>query len=304
MIANSRLRDLPAVIPAAGSGTRLFPITKTLPKEILPVIDKPLIEYSIREAVDCGISRFVLITGLAGNAIHDYLAERSLYHQYRMTDDQLKPISELNGLLDAITISFVLQEEPLGLGHAVLAARSLVGDSAFAVLLADDLILSKPSCLDCVLNVHEVTKESVIGLYEVPEEATKSYGIVWGERVEDISANLDVYRIRGIVEKPENLTEVNGSRLSVMGRYVFRPEVFTYLAEIEPGKNDEIQLTEGIKELLRSRPVYGVVFPGSRVDAGDAFGYLKASIEVGLRRQDLGQKLRQHLRELFTTESG
>jgi len=287
--------DVIAVIPAAGSGTRLLPITKALPKEMLPLVDQPLVHYAVEEAVECGIRDLVIITGHGGEVIKNYFAAGAALEPYLHNPDLLISMGHLPHILETLTIGYAEQSKPLGLGHAILVSEGLVRDRALAVLLVDDVILSRPSCLEQLLAVYRETGESVIGLFEVPDEDVQKYGIALGERV-DLCPGLDVLRLKDVIEKPKR--KEAPSRLSVMGRYVLRPELFRCLDELKPGTNGEIQLTDGIRRLMGTRPVYGVVFRGSRVDAGERNGYVRATIEIALRRRpELG--LREYLSEVL-----
>ena len=297
--------DVVAVIPAAGSGSRLQPITKAVPKEMLPLVDRPLIDYAVREACDAGIRQFVIVRGPRGQVIEDYLKE------------ELGTTAASGGHVTAPSVpalttgipefNYVHQDTPLGLGHAILASRPIVGARAMAVLLVDDVILSQPSCLQQLIDVFQATQESVIGLYGVSGDEAEKYGIAWGKRV-DVNSRRKVYKLDGLVEKPSrdrlhSQWKHEGRYLSVMGRYVLRAELFPILESLPIGRNNEIQLTDGIQRLLGTRKVYGVVFEGDRVDAGDRQGYLRASIEIGLRRDDTAPALQEYVRLKIRNES-
>lgn len=285
-----------AVFPAAGLGTRFLPATKAQPKEMLPLVDKPLIQYAVEEAKQSGIQNIIIVTGRNKSSIEDHFdVSYELEHELRKKDktDLLRIVQEISDLID---VAYVRQKEALGLGHAVLRARELVGPEPFAVVLSDDVIDSEVPCLRQLLDVYEYFGASVVALMEVPEASIPSYGIVAAEPVEHNGTNDRVYRIRNLVEKPK--PEQAPSRLAIIGRYVLTPEIFASIEAIGPGAIGEIQLTDALRHLLRSRPIYGYRFEGRRYDAGDKLGFLQATVEYALRREDLGAPFRQYLKSL------
>jgi UTP--glucose-1-phosphate uridylyltransferase len=285
-----------AVFPAAGLGTRFLPATKAMPKEMLPLVDKPLIQYAVEEAYAAGIGNMVVVTGRGKTAIEDHF-DLSFELEYHLREKGKKELAdEMHRMVDQWKIAYIRQHEARGLGHAVLQAKPLVGEEAFAVLLADDIILAEPCCLTQLLEVHHRTGETVVALMEVPRDKTSAYGIAWGDCVEQLSEERPVMQFRGVVEKPACNTAP--SNLAVIGRYVLHPDVFTELERTEAGTNGEVQLTDALQTLAGKRAVYGVMFTGRRFDAGEKLGFLKASIEIALGRPDLAAGLREYLEEL------
>ena len=285
-----------AVFPAAGLGTRFLPATKAQPKEMLPLVDKPLIQYGVEESIQSGVQNIIIVTGRNKSSIEDHFdvafeLETQLKEKHKT--DLLRLVQEVSELID---VAYVRQKEALGLGHAVLRARDLVGPEPFAVVLSDDVIYSERPCLRQLIEVYEYFGASVLALMEVPEASVSSYGIVDAEPIAHNGSNDRVYRIRSMVEKPK--AEAAPSRLAIIGRYVLTPEIFASIEAIEPGAGGEIQLTDALKHLLRSRPVYGYRFEGKRYDAGDKLGFLQATVEYALRREDLGAPFREYLRSL------
>jgi UTP--glucose-1-phosphate uridylyltransferase len=285
-----------AVFPAAGLGTRFLPATKAQPKEMLPLVDTPLIQYGVEEAKRSGIQDILIVTGRNKSSIEDHFdVSFELEHQLEKKDktDLLKIVREISDMID---VAYVRQKEALGLGHAVLRARELVGHEPFAVVLSDDVIDSEVPCLRQLLDVYEYFGASVVALMEVAEENIPAYGIVAADPVEHNGHNDRVYRIRNLVEKPR--PEEAPSRLAIIGRYVLTPEIFESIESIGPGAVGEIQLTDALRHLLRSRPIYGYRFEGKRYDAGDKLGFLQATVEYALRREDLGGPFREYLKSL------
>ena len=285
-----------AVFPAAGLGTRFLPATKAQPKEMLPLVDKPLIQYGVEESIQSGISNVIIVTGRGKSSIEDHFyvsfeMEHLLESKHKM--DLLKIVRDTSNLAD---ICYVRQKEALGLGHAVLRASELVGNEPFAVVLSDDIIDAEIPCLRQLIDIHDFFGASVVALMEVPKEQISNYGVVDAEPVDHLGAKDRLYRIRNLVEKPK--AEDAPSNLAIIGRYVLVPEIFQSLRMIEPGAGGEIQLTDGLKHLLRNRPIYGLRFEGKRYDAGDKLGFLQATVEFALRRPDLGGAFRNYLKGL------
>ena len=284
-----------AVIPAAGLGTRFLPATKAMPKEMLPVVDKPAIQYVVEEATDAGIEDILIILGRNKNALSNHFdsvpeLESNLKNKGDLA--RLQRVQESSGLAD---IHFVRQGAPRGLGHAVLRARSHVGDSPFAVLLGDDLIDERDPLLTTMLEEHERTGVSVIALMEVDPDHIHMYGSAAVEAGDD----PNIVQVTGLVEKPK--AEEAPSNLAVIGRYVLTPDVFEILARTAPGKGGEIQLTDALQELATQGRVRGVVFRGRRYDTGDRLDYIKAIVQLAADRDDLGPELRPWLKDFAAT---
>ena len=280
-----------AVFPAAGLGTRFLPATKAQPKEMLPLVDRPLVQYVVEEARDAGIDRIVIVTGRGKNAIEDHFD--TSFELERMLEDRGKSdlLEQVREVSDLIPVSYVRQKQALGLGHAVLQARDLVGAQPFAVMLGDDIVDADEPCIGQMMRIFERRGNPVIALQEVPRSETRQYGIVAGEKVED-----RVVRITGMVEKPK--PEDAPSNLAIIGRYLLPPEIFEILDETRSDVGGEIQLTSALQTLLSRRPIDGYLFEGKRYDAGDKLGFLKATVEFALKRQDLGKPFREYLKGL------
>jgi UTP--glucose-1-phosphate uridylyltransferase len=280
-----------AVFPAAGLGTRFLPATKAMPKEMLPVVDKPIIQYGVEEAMRSGIQNIIIVTGRGKTAIEDHFDvsfELENLLESRKKNDLLRIVREISDMID---VSYIRQREALGLGHAVMRASVLVGNEPFAVVLADDVIEAQTPCIRQLLNVYEKFDAPVIAVMEVPEDKTSAYGVVDAEPVGD-----NVFRIRNLVEKPKKGEAP--SNLAIIGRYVLTPDIFDSIENIAPGAGSEIQLTDAIRHLLQSRPVYAYKFEGKRYDAGDKLGFLKATVELALRNNELGGAFREYLKGL------
>ena len=290
-----------AVFPAAGLGTRFLPATKAQPKEMLPIVDKPIIQYGVEEAIHSGIQNIIIVTGRGKSAIEDHFdvsfeLEQQLEARGKKDPRARDMLAIVRGISDMINVAYVRQKEALGLGHAVLRASELVGGEAFAVVLADDLIESETPCLRQLLDVYGFFGAPVLAVMEVPPESIPAYGCIDAEPVTHNGSHDRVYRIRDLVEKP-NASEAP-SNLAIIGRYVLTPEIFTSLESINAGSGGEMQLTDALKHLLRSRPIYAYRFEGTRYDAGDKLGFLEATVEFALRRKDLGGPFREYLKGL------
>jgi UTP--glucose-1-phosphate uridylyltransferase len=283
-----------AVFPAAGLGTRFLPATKAQPKEMLPVVDKPLIQYGVEEAIHSGVQNIIIVTGRGKSAIEDHFDVSFELEHLLEAKGKTELLATVRSISDMINVSYVRQKEALGLGHAVLRARDLVGEEPFSVILSDDVIDSEVPCLRQLL--YEFYGASVVALMEVPKESISAYGVVDAEPVAHLGSQDRLYRIRNLVEKPK--ASEAPSNLAIIGRYILTPDVFHSLESIEPGSGGEIQLTDGLKHTLRSRPIYGYRFEGTRYDAGDKLGFLKATVEFALKRHDLGQAFRAYLKGL------
>jgi UTP--glucose-1-phosphate uridylyltransferase len=285
-----------AVFPAAGLGTRFLPATKAQPKEMLPLVDKPIIQYGVEEAVHSGIRNIIMITGRGKSAIEDHFDvsfELENLLETRHKKDLLKIVRQVSDLID---VSYIRQKEALGLGHAVLRARDLVGPEPFAVVLADDVIDAETPCIRQLLDIYEFFSAPVLAVMEVPREAISSYGCIDAEPVSHNGSKDRVFRIRDLVEKPK--ASEAPSNLAIIGRYILTHDIFESISNVEPGSGGEIQLTDSLKLLLRSRPIYAYKFEGKRYDAGDKLGFLKATVEFALQRHDLGGPFKEYLKSL------
>jgi UTP--glucose-1-phosphate uridylyltransferase len=286
-----------AVFPAAGLGTRFLPATKAQPKEMLPLVDKPIIQYVVEEAHASGIDVVILVTGRGKAAIEDhfdvsYELERILEERGKL--DLLALVRQIS---DMIHVSYVRQKEALGLGHAILMARELVGDEPFAVLLGDDIIDSEIPCLRQMMDVYERYGHSVVAITEVPGPAISAYGVIDGIPVRHDGADDRLYEIRNLVEKPP--VGQAPSNLAIIGRYLLNPEIFAALEQTAPGRGGEIQLTDALERMLASgQKIQGYRFQGKRYDAGDKLGFLIATVEFALKREGLGGEFREYLKTL------
>jgi UTP--glucose-1-phosphate uridylyltransferase len=285
-----------AVFPAAGLGTRFLPATKSSPKEMLPIVDKPIIQYGVEEALHSGIQNIIIVTGRGKTAIEDHFDVSFELENMLESRGKKELLSIVRSVSDMIDVSYIRQKEALGLGHAVMRARDLVGPEPFAVVLADDVIEAEVPCIRQLLDVYEFFCAPVLAVMEVPKDQISAYGVVDAEPISHNGSKDRVYRIRDLVEKPK--AEKAPSNLAIIGRYVLTPEIFDSIAHIEPGAGSEIQLTDALKHLLRSRPIYAYRFDGKRYDAGDKLGFLKATVEFALHRHDLGEEFRNYLKSL------
>jgi UTP--glucose-1-phosphate uridylyltransferase len=285
-----------AVFPAAGLGTRFLPATKAQPKEMLPLVDKPLIQYGVEEAIHSGVQNIIIVTGRGKTAIEDHFDVSFELEHLLETRGKKDLLATVRAVSDMINVAYVRQKEALGLGHAVLRARELVGDEPFAVILSDDVIDAEVPALRQLLDVYEFYGAPVLALMEVPKDSISAYGVVDAEPVSHHGGGDRLYRIRNLVEKPK--AKDAPSNLAIIGRYILTPDVFRSLETIEPGSGGELQLTDGLKHTLRSRPIYGYRFEGTRYDAGDKLGFLKATVEFALKRYDLGEEFRAYLKSL------
>jgi UTP--glucose-1-phosphate uridylyltransferase len=283
------------VFPAAGLGTRFLPATKAQPKEMLPLVDKPIIQYGVEEAVSAGVNNVILVTGRGKNAIEDHFdvsVELESFLEQRGKSDQLAEIRKISNL---INFAYVRQGEPLGLGHAVLVTRTLVGDEPFAVILADDVIDATPSALAQMIQVYQETDSPVLLVERVPKENVSSYGIIAYEPV-----RRGVYKVTDLVEKPPK--NEAPSDLAIIGRYILTPDIFAALEATARDRTGEIQLTDGMRRLLASRPIYACEVDGVRHDTGNKNGYLRAVVYFALKRPDLAEPFREYLRSLNIAE--
>ncbi len=280
-----------AVIPVAGLGTRFLPATKTVPKELLPIVDIPSIQYVVQEAVQAGIEEIIFVTGRGKDGIEDHFDEAPELEQLLAERGNHEMAQTLRRIAEMTEVVSVRQKKPLGLGHAVLCARDLVGDEPFAVMLADDLIDAQVPGIRQLLGIFEETSESVIALMEVPQAEVHQYGVIKGREIKP-----RLYQVEGTVEKP--LAKDAPSRMAIIGRYVLRPEIFQILQDLPPGRGGEIQLTDGLAQLVRERQVFGCEFVGDRYDIGDKFGFVRATVAYALKRADLRDKVLQYLKTI------
>ncbi len=282
-----------AVIPAAGFGTRFLPATKSQPKEMLPVIDRPLIHYCVEEAVQAGIESIAIITSRGKSSMEDYFDRNPELEQFLEEKKKLDFLQEVRKISKLGEFVFIRQKQALGLGHAILMAERYVGQEPFAVLLPDDIFDCPQPCIRQVTDSFSEFKASFLVLGHVDEEGTKKYGIVKPKQVSE-----RVFQVEDMIEKPG--PEKAFSDLGILGRYVFTPEIFEVIKKTTPDKKGEIQITDAIKLLLETQPVYGYLFEGKRYDAGDKFGFLQATIELALKRPEFSQKLRNYLDSLLS----
>lgn len=280
-----------AIIPAAGLGTRFLPATKAQPKEMLPIVDKPTIQYIIEEAVEAGIQDIIIVTGRNKRSIEDHF-DRSIELELELERgaklemlDMVKEISEM------ANIHYIRQKEPRGLGHAILAARHFIGDEPFAVLLGDDVVVSKQPCLGQMLDVFREYQTSILGVQTVAREVVDKYGIIAGKQVDD-----RVYKVTNMVEKPS--LEEAPSNVAVLGRYIITPEIFRFLETQDAGRGGEIQLTDALKRLAKEQAMYAYDFKGHRYDVGTKAGFIQANIEFALRTDELREEMKDYLKRL------
>ena len=281
-----------AVIPVAGLGTRFLPATKTVPKELLPIVDIPAIQYVVQEAVDSGISEVIFVTGRGKDSIEDHFDEIPELEQVLEERGQKEAVQNLRQIAEMIEVVSVRQKKPLGLGHAVFCARDLVGDEPFAVLLSDDLIEAPVPCMRQLMEIFAEKGESVLALRRVPDDQVRRYGIVQGKQL-----TKGLYEVENMMEKPQ--PHETPSRLAIIGRYILRPEIFSLLENVTPGKGGEIQLTDGISQLARQRKVYGYEFEGEHYDIGDKFGFVRATVAYALKRPELKEQTREYLQAVI-----
>ena len=288
---NKRVRK--AVFPAGGLGTRFLPATKVIPKEMLALVDKPILQYGVEEAIASGIEQIIIVTGRGKSAMEDHF-DISYELDATLARKQKHELLEISrGVSSMASISYVRQKEPLGLGHAVLCARELVGDEPFAVMLPDDVIDADPPCIKQLIDVFNERAGSVLATMTIEGPSISLYGVLAGE---PDATNPRIYNCTGMVEKPK--FEDAPSKQAIIGRYVLTPRIFELLEQTTPGAGGEIQLTDGILALVKEEKVFGYTFEGKRFDAGDKFGMLQATVEFALKRSDLGPQFREYLKGL------
>jgi len=288
------MRVRKAVFPAAGWGTRFLPATKAQPKEMLPLVDKPVIQYAVEEAVEAGIEQVIIVTSSQKRAIEDHFDISAELEQLLEARGDIEMLRQIRAISDLAQISYVRQKEQLGLGHAVLMAKDLVGHEPFAVILSDDVVVGGRPCIGQLIHAYQQTHSSVVAVMEVPPEDTSRYGMIAGASAGSEDPRL--YKVSGLVEKPEPADAP--SNLAIIGRYVLTPKIFEKLEQTPRGAGGEIQLTDAIEALMKEQDVYGYAFDGVRYDAGTTMGWLRASVELALQRQDIGAQFRQYLQTL------
>jgi UTP--glucose-1-phosphate uridylyltransferase len=278
------------VFPVAGLGSRFFPATKATPKEMLPIVDKPLIQYAVEEALDAGFTELIFVTAKSKTSIRDHFESKLNTELSNLTKEKKELLSKMNKIIpNGVSCKYVFQEEPLGLGHAILQAKQLINDEPFAVILADDLIDSKIGALKQMVDLYNDTNSSIISVQKVDKASSVQYGMV---SIDEGSQNT--MKLNDIIEKP--LPENAPSNLGVVGRYIFCNEILKFLENISFGTGNEIQLTDGIKSMLIAHPVYAYEFEGTRYDCGDKLGFIKANIEYALKNKIFGDDLEDYLK--------
>ena len=283
-----------AVIPAAGHGSRMLPVTKALPKEMMPIVDKPAIQYIVEEIVDAGIEDILIITGRGKRAIEDHF-DRNVELQNALEErENTQMLDTLERIEQLADIHYVRQKDALGTGHAILKARKHIGDEPFAVLFGDDLVVSKTPCIGQLIEQYNRYSASILAVKEVPESLVSSYGVIAPKKIND------VYLVEGLVEKPE--PDKAPSNLATLGRYIFEPEIFDFLEKIEPAQNGELQLTDAIEMMIQSRAVYACPIEGEWHTVGDLLSYLKTTLAFAARHPLIGADFRAHLKSLESSE--
>ena len=278
-----------AVIPAAGMGTRFLPATKAQPKEMLPIVDKPTIQYIIEEAVASGIEDILIVSGRGKRAIEDHFDKSYELEDMLKRKGEQELLSLVQDISNLANVNYVRQKEPRGLGHAIYCARSFIGSEPFAILLGDDIVDSSVPCLKQMIDVYEKYNTTILGVQQVPESEVSKYGIIKGTLIED-----RVYKVEDMVEKPD--IDSAPSNVAILGRYIVTPEVFTHLENASPGKGGEIQLTDALKAMLAANPIHAYDFIGKRYDVGNKLGFLEATVEFALKRDELRDEFAAYLR--------
>lgn len=280
-----------AVFPVAGFGTRFLPVTKSSPKEMLPLVDKPLIHYGVKEAVDAGIEQIILITGRGKRAIEDYFDISFELEFHLKMNNKEELIEEMRSISNMADFVYMRQEEPKGLGHAILRAKDVIGNEPFVVILPDDVIVNEKGAITQLMEVYNKYNCSILGLEQVDKKETDKYGIVSGIKFEE-----NIYKLDQFIEKPK--PEEAPSNIAIIGRYIFTPRIFEALQKIPFGKNNELQLTDAIKFLSTKEAIYGKLIEGKRFDCGSKLGFLKATVEFSLQDESISEEFRQYLIEV------
>ena len=282
-----------AVIPAAGLGTRFLPATKAQPKEMLPIVDKPTLQYIIEECIESGIEEILIITGRNKKSIEDHFDKNIELEMELEKSGKQEMLEMVRNISDMVNIHFIRQKEPKGLGHAIYCSKTFVGNEPFAVLLGDDIVYNEEKpCLKQILECYNEYKTSILGVQKVPRENINKYGIVEAKHIED-----RVYKVKGLIEKP-NVNQTN-SNIAILGRYIITPRIFEILENLEPGKGGEIQLTDALLKLSKEEVIYAYNFEGKRYDVGDKFGFLQATVEYALRKDELKDDFIEYLKEII-----
>jgi UTP--glucose-1-phosphate uridylyltransferase len=287
-----------AIIPAAGLGTRFLPATKAQPKEMLPIVDKPTIQYIVEEAVQSGIEDILVISGRGKRAIEDHFDKSYELEETLFKKEKYEKLEEIQSISNLANIHYVRQKEPRGLGHAIHCASSFIGDEPFAVLLGDDIVKSETPCIKQLIDVYEQYHSSVLGVQEVDRHEVSKYGII--HPIKNNTLKKDVLSLASVVEKPA--VENAPSNYAIMGRYILTPEIFDILATLPPGSGNEIQLTDAIEKLNENETVLAYNFQGKRYDVGDKFGFVKATIDFSLERPDLCNSVEEYLRDVVVSK--
>ncbi|MCA1060262.1 UTP--glucose-1-phosphate uridylyltransferase GalU [Rossellomorea aquimaris] len=292
------MRVRKAIIPAAGLGTRFLPATKAQPKEMLPIVDKPTIQYIVEEAVKSGIEDILIVSGRGKRAIEDHFDKSYELEETLLKKEKYTRLDEIQDISSLANIHYVRQKEPRGLGHAIGCASHFIGNEPFAVLLGDDIVKSETPCLKQLIDVFDKYQSSVLGVQEVPQEDVSKYGVI--SPLDNRTLDENLVAISSVVEKPK--TEEAPSNYAIMGRYVLTPDILPILETLPPGSGNEIQLTDAIKILNETQNVLAYNFSGKRYDVGDKFGFIKATIDFSLRRPDLSDDVRGYLKEIMTDQ--
>ena len=280
-----------AIIPAAGLGTRFLPATKAQPKEMLPIVDKPTLQYIIEEAIASGIEEILIITGRNKKSIEDHF-DKSIELELELEKSGKTEMLEMGRhISDMINIQYIRQKEPRGLGHAILCAKSFIGDEPFAVILGDDIVDSKTPCLKQLLDIYYEYNTTIIGVQKIDRNDVNKYGIIQGKYIDE-----NIHLIKDLVEKPD--IESAPSNIAILGRYILKPDIFKILENQKPGKNNEIQLTDALKTLCETQAMYAYEFEGKRYDVGEKFGFLQATVEFALKNNELKDEFLNYLKEL------
>ncbi|MBG9586884.1 UTP--glucose-1-phosphate uridylyltransferase GalU [Cytobacillus firmus] len=284
-----------AIIPAAGLGTRFLPATKSQPKEMLPIVDKPTLQYIVEEAVESGIEEILIITGRNKSSIEDHF-DKSLELELELeAKKKYELLNEVRSISEMINIHYIRQKEPKGLGHAIYCAKSFIGNEPFAVLLGDDIVYGKKPCLKQLIEAYELYSTSILGVQTVNTNDISKYGIIQGEYIRE-----SIYKVNSLVEKPS--IKNAPSNIAILGRYIITPSIFDILENIRPGLGGEIQLTDALKELSKTESLFAIAFEGTRYDVGDKLGFLQATIDFALRREDLREDFLSYLFETLKKE--
>lgn len=278
-----------AIIPAAGLGTRFLPATKAQPKEMIPIVDKPTIQYIVEEAANAGIEDILIISGRNKRAIEDHFDKSYELEEELHRKGKQELLSEVQNISNIANIHYIRQKEAKGLGHAIYCAKSFIGDEPFAVMLGDDIVDSKVPCIKQLMDVYNEYRTTILGVQKVPLQDVTKYGIISGKQIDE-----RVYKVKGLVEKPE--VEQTPSNVAILGRYIISPRIFEFLESATPGKNGEIWLTDALEKLMEREAMYAYDFEGDRFDVGDRIGFLKATVEFSLKRDDLKQEFEAYLK--------